>query len=41
MAIAANVVQLPGTAYQANRNNNEIRDLLVVKFCVRHWCVKA
>ncbi len=27
MAIAANVVQLPGTAYQANRNNDEIREL--------------
>jgi len=27
MAIAANVVQLPGTTYQANRNNDEIREL--------------
>jgi len=27
MAIAANVVQLPDTTYQANRNNDEIREL--------------
>jgi acetolactate synthase-1/2/3 large subunit len=27
MAIAANVAQLPGIAYQANQNNNEIREL--------------